>query len=148
MTEFTITTPSTSDVSDIWRLGHKASELLVSKRGEWHSKKDLSQWISNPGKDILLVAKENNTLIGFCFTTVLVGWAMCNDLYVTSSYRRQGVGKKLMEETIDKLKKKGIGYLGLIVNTDNLRGLKFYEKNGFVKGFTFRWMSRRFRPKR
>lgn len=148
MKNMTITTPSRSDIDTVWRLGRNAHELLVSQRGEWHSKKDLREWIGNPGKDILLVAKENDTVIGFCFTTVLVGWAMCHDLYVVSSYRRHGVGKKLVEETIGRLKKKRIGYLGLIVNTDNVDGQKFYEKNGFEKGFTFRWMSKRFRPKR
>ena len=109
--------------------------------------KSLHDWIQNPGKDILLVAKANDSFIGFCFTSAYVGWALCHNLYVIESGRRAGVGEQLINATIDKLKQKNITYLGLLVNVDNVSGQKFYEKNGFHQGYTFRWMGKKFKTK-
>lgn len=134
-----------TDVTQIWKLGHASWELHPSADSEWHTSDELKRWIDNLGSDILLIAKDKEKVVGFSLTSVFIDWAMCHDLYVDLKYRRLGIAKKLINETIKRLKKKEIAYLGLVVNVKNEGSLKFYSSNGFKKGYKFYWMYKRFR---
>lgn len=54
-----------------------------------------------------------------------------DELFVSSSYRRQGIAKKLYEGARDELKKKGVSgfFLCTLKNTD---AFKFYTKEGAI----------------
>lgn len=148
MNDIVITRVSLIDVDTIRKWGVNNRELLVSEHGDFYSKKDLKEWISHQDKDILLAARHDGKLVGVCLTTVMFGWAYCDTLYVDPKYRGQGIGKKFIDETIKKLKEKNIGYLALLANVDNKMGRRFYEHVGFQEGFTFKWLFKRFSPKK
>lgn len=51
---------------------------------------------------------------------------------ILPSYQRMGIGTKLMDAIISHLKVKGVPGLMLSVASDNIKGIKFYEKYGFT----------------
>ena len=52
-------------------------------------------------------------------------------MYVAEDYRRQGVGKLLMDGLSKWFRKKGISYMELHAHSDNPAALGAYEKYGF-----------------
>ncbi|MGK7886154.1 MAG: GNAT family N-acetyltransferase, partial [Crocosphaera sp.] len=54
-----------------------------------------------------------------------------NSLAVNSNYRKQGIGKQLIDNVKNKAKKNNYSLLTLNVWSDNVRGIEFYEKQGF-----------------
>lgn len=54
-----------------------------------------------------------------------------NDLYVLPEFRRRGVGRKLMVESLRKLKAKGVEAIRLSVLKENNAAVRLYEKLGF-----------------
>ena len=139
----TIVNAKEKDAEAVWELGHASWELHPSKDSQWHTPDELKRWFNNPGRDILLVAKNKEKTVGLSLTSVFVDWAMLHDLYVDTKYRRLGIGKKLISKTVKKLRQKRIAYLGLVVNEKNEEGLEFYQANGFNKGYKFFWMYQR-----
>ncbi len=52
------------------------------------------------------------------------------DITVKESFRKQGIGEKIVKELITRLKKDGLNWIGLIAE----RGThEFYERIGFIK---------------
>lgn len=54
-------------------------------------------------------------------------------LAVSKEYRKQGIGKKLLDMAIDLLKEKGIEKCHLFVNENNPEAKKFYKAAGWLK---------------
>lgn len=79
------------------------------------------------------VAEENGTIIG----TILAG----NDgrrgyvyhLCVAEDFRKQGIGKKLIDVMLEGMKQEGISKVALVVFAYNDTANAFYEKIGFSK---------------
>lgn len=148
MNDIVITEALLTDVDTIQKWGVNNRDLLASEHGDFYSKKDLKEWILHQHKDVLLAARHERKLVGICLTTVMFGWAISDVLYVVPEYRGQGIGKKLIDKTIEKLKEKDIGYLALLANVDNKTGFGFYERIGFKEGYTFKWLFKRFSLKK
>lgn len=142
MNKITITSAKLTDIDTLWKWGEENWELWGDAKYKWFSKRSLARWIEEPEDDILLVAKQNNCLVGMCITNVMRDWAFCYGLFVEKAYRKQGIGKLLLEETRKKLKEKGIESLTLLVDTKNTAALKFYKREGFYQGFNFYLMTK------
>lgn len=81
------------------------------------------------------IAKENGENIG-----ILVFYA--NDtnrkcayislIGVKDTYQGKGLGKWLLEFCENEAKQNGMKIIALEVDNDNLNGMKFYKRNGFV----------------
>ena len=56
---------------------------------------------------------------------------LLNALSVKSEYRRQGIGKRLIEEVKQKARAEGFASVSLIVWTDNLPAINLYSSLGF-----------------
>lgn len=54
-------------------------------------------------------------------------------LMVSDPYSRQGVGKELVKQCVNKLKEAGIGKCNLSVFPDNIRGRVFWQHIGFYE---------------
>jgi ribosomal protein S18 acetylase RimI-like enzyme len=55
-------------------------------------------------------------------------------MYVSPDFRGSGVGKKLMQEVIERVKKiKGLSKIMLSVTQPQENSLKFYQRLGFEK---------------
>lgn len=53
-------------------------------------------------------------------------------LAVADAYRRNGIGKALVEHALTALEKEGIRKVALVAFTDNTLGNQFWESQGFI----------------
>jgi len=88
----------------------------------------------------ILVAKEDNKIIGsvtlyfldlftFSFQPTIEIFNVC----VLREYRRNNIGKKLLEYVIEYAKKNGYNTIHFTCLEDNVAIHKFYENLGFIK---------------
>ncbi len=76
-----------------------------------------------------LLYLSNNTLVGFITFKIMYEKCEIEDIYIEEEYRRQGIGKKLLEEVEKKANK--CENITLEVNENNSVAIKFYESLGF-----------------
>jgi ribosomal-protein-alanine N-acetyltransferase len=84
----------------------------------------------------VVAENEHGDIIGVC--EMLRQWvrpldAFIHSFYVEESYRQRGVGKDLLENVIDILKKDGFRSVQLTVDPDNKPALSLYGRFGFIK---------------
>jgi ribosomal protein S18 acetylase RimI-like enzyme len=81
------------------------------------------------------VAVSDDAVIGWCDILVKPRPAQRHSgvlgVGVLSDYRRQGIGRALLEATIDAAKSKGLTRIELYVRTDNENARRLYEQLGF-----------------
>jgi len=90
-------------------------------------------------RSLLLVAKSNNKIVGFAYATlfreypleVSEPFAAVNDLYVLPDFRGRGIGRKLLNECLNRIKEKGFSAVMLNVLSEDKAAIKLYEKLGF-----------------
>jgi ribosomal protein S18 acetylase RimI-like enzyme len=91
----------------------------------------------DPGQ--IQVAEENGKLVGYVMSQRIVktpldmayNWSYVSDLYVKRNHRRQGVGRKLLQSTIEHLKSVGSGHIRLAVWHRNEGAIRLYKELGF-----------------
>lgn len=98
--------------SDPWSEKSIASELQNA----------LSLWI---------VAMDDETVAGYVGSQSVMGWSDMMNIAVSPSYRRQGIGARLVEELISRLREKKNNCLTLEVRVSNAAAISLYEKLGF-----------------
>lgn len=133
------------DVSKIIKIGKSIVEFRVdSNVKSFWSKKQLENWITSK-KDSLILAEINNKIVGFVFFAhhAPTGKVTFENAWVDNNLRCTGIIDDLVKEGVKDLKKKGAVYLFSLVKTDNLASIKFFEKNKFIKGFDFLWLSKK-----
>ena len=74
---------------------------------------------------------DGNKLIGF--GRILEDGVMCMfyDIGVHPNYEMKGVGTRIMQKLIDKVKDKGYASIGLFAWDKNPENIQFYEKFGY-----------------
>ena len=85
------------------------------------------------------VAAQDNLLVGYIIcmktdsTPLDMGykWSYISDIYVRPTYRRQGIGRKLIQAIVEYLKSVGSGHVRLAVWRGNSGAMKLYEELGF-----------------
>jgi ribosomal protein S18 acetylase RimI-like enzyme len=106
---------------------------------------NVSRWqryvmkIHEEDENQFFVAEFDGRLVGYILflkqseypLTTSASWASINELYVDLSYRRKGIGIKLMEQALKYLKTKGITYVRINVNVGNQAAINLYRKFGF-----------------
>lgn len=134
-----------SDIPKIIKISKDIGEFRVGlkDKGFW-SKEQLTNWVRSR-KDSLIVAEKNNEIIGFVMFAhhVPTGKVTFENAWVDQKLRESGIARKLVEEGIKDLRKKGATYLCGLAKKDNLASVKFLEKSKFMKGFDFSWLHRR-----
>lgn len=114
-------------VESLWASMAKGVNLGRSDTPEEIQKK-IAQ---DPG--LFIVAEENGQIIG----TVIGGFdgrrGLIYHLAVTTSFRGQGVGSRLMREIESRLRAKGCIRCYLLVTTDNNKAMRYYEKRGWER---------------
>lgn len=86
--------------------------------------------IDNPDS-FVLVAKENNQIIGFAGIWKAVDIMHLMDIVVAKAYRRKHIASLLLEEIINLSLKNDINELTLEVSQNNLPAINLYTKFGF-----------------
>lgn len=89
--------------------------------------------VLSPYKEVL-VAEKDKRLCGYILAEYDGKFMHVLSFGVYPEWRRQGVGKKLMDELVKVAKtNKGTDTLSLNVHVENISGLAFYEAYGFKK---------------
>jgi len=111
----------------LWRSIEKGVSLGSSDTPEEIKKKLLRD------PDLFLVAEEDGEIVG----TVIGGFdgrrGLIYHLAVSASYRRRGIGSKLMKEVEARLHAKGCIRCYLLVTTDNPEAMKYYKDLGWTQ---------------
>lgn len=82
---------------------------------------------------IYLVAKnEFNKVVGYIGVWVVFDEGHITNLAAHPLYRRQGVGRTLLNELVAVARRNGVQYLTLEVRRSNLSAQDLYQKIGFV----------------
>ena len=99
----------------------------------------INQWvipvIIRYGK--LIIAKKigDNRIVGVC--ELIKNWydvqaAFIHSLYVDKDFRSKGIGKKLLSEVINILKKESLESVELTVDPVNTAAINLYKRSGFI----------------
>jgi ribosomal-protein-alanine acetyltransferase len=84
-----------------------------------------------------LVAKVNGDIAGFIISQVEIEddtlYGHIITINVATNYRRKGIASKMLKETEEILKEKGITECHLEVREDNAAALKLYQNSGYQK---------------
>ena len=89
------------------------------------------------GLSIVFVAEKVDEIIGMCSVQTLISTAeggpagLLEDLIVRKDHRGNGIGTRLLSETLRWCDKKNISRLQLLRDADNGSALKFYGGNGW-----------------
>ena len=77
------------------------------------------------------VAESNGRIVGCCGVRNLVGEGEITNVVVAASYRRQGIGRQMLEYLLREVKTLGIGDCTLEVRVSNTPAIRLYESLGF-----------------
>jgi ribosomal protein S18 acetylase RimI-like enzyme len=91
------------------------------------------------GKAEVLFAQRGKEPVGFAHLTyptseryqTSVRFAVIHVMYVKPAYRRMGIGTRLMEEVVKRIKERGTENVRLNVLARNVEAVRFYERFGF-----------------
>lgn len=83
--------------------------------------------------EVVIVAEDNNKLIGYILFSFVLDEAELLKIGVLESHQRCGVGKNLHAKMEDYLREQNVKNIFLEVRIDNKKAINFYEKNGYEK---------------
>ena len=82
------------------------------------------------------VAVEGDTVVGWCdiLPEKLAGFAHCGELGmgVRKAWRGRGIGRRLLQATLDKAREKNLERVELEVYASNQAAVELYKRTGFV----------------
>jgi ribosomal protein S18 acetylase RimI-like enzyme len=139
----TITKPRLSDAPIMVKWGRESAALKDNSTDVWYPVKVIRTWIAHPKEDIILIARDGKKPVGMCLAHGMRDWAYCSTLYVAKAYRCKGIGSILFTKMVELAKKHKYIELALLVNRNNKEAKRFYLKQGFKKGYLFRWMGKK-----
>ena len=97
----------------------------------WSERSILSE-VDNP-LSLWVVALDGDRLVGYVGSQSVMGWADMMNLAVEPQYRKQGIGRNLVNILIEKLKQQEVACLTLEVRVSNLPAVTLYSELGFVE---------------
>lgn len=81
----------------------------------------------------IIVFKENNRIIGYCIFMLGADQGEILRIAVKEEARKKGIGKKLLEEALKKMKDEGAIEAFLEVRSKNAQAIALYKNAGFEK---------------
>ena len=88
--------------------------------------------LDNP-LSLWIVAIVSGNVVGYVGSQSVLGWADMMNLAVAPDYRKQGIGRKLVETLIEKLKANEVTCLTLEVRVSNEPAVTLYNSMGFME---------------
>ena len=83
--------------------------------------------------NVYLGYEEDDTLVGFIGCSLMFETLAINNFSVLSSYKRQGIGEKLLQGLLAYGKEKGVENFILEVRVSNEAAIALYKKYGFIE---------------
>ena len=104
-------------------------ELDLKTINHWNQ----NQWVNELEKDYVnaIAIYLNNSMAGVCVFLKMYDELEIRYLSVHPSYKRRGLGKKLINNIIKECKNERITRIILEVSSKNMQALSFYEYFGF-----------------
>lgn len=126
------------DVSTIWELGSNINEFETANDIVLFWPESILENCIDKTDVMILVAEEESKMIGFYIININLSFkkAELENIYVIDEYRRKGIGKALLERSLEELSKLGIE--NVCAMSDD--AVDFLVRNGFTKGNQFYWM--------
>lgn len=81
---------------------------------------------------LYITAKENGKLLGFAGMSSILDEGYVNNIAVAPSYRRRGIGRRLMSALIEYSYRLSLSFLTLEVRESNTEAISLYSGLGFV----------------
>jgi ribosomal protein S18 acetylase RimI-like enzyme len=130
------------DINSIINLGKDVKEFDTTKEVVSFWPRHIIENCINSKNDILMIAEENNKLIGFIIiqNSITFKKAVIENIFVHKDYREKGIAQKLLQKSIRKLKELKCEYIATFVKENNIVPTNFYLKNKFNKGEKFIWL--------
>jgi [ribosomal protein S18]-alanine N-acetyltransferase len=106
-------------------------DALCFNEYDAYTLEDYRRWYDfNP--DLCLVAEIGGRVAGDVISRIVKGKAELASMATHPDFRRQGVASALFKETIQRVKRYGIGHIDIEVRKTNFSGLRFWEEMGFT----------------
>ncbi|GHU05568.1 ribosomal-protein-alanine acetyltransferase [Alphaproteobacteria bacterium] len=93
------------------------------------SEKDMVETLSMPGTFAFLL--EEKTPCGYLIGRIAADETEILSVMVTPPFRRQGLGRRLLDAAIEESRRKGASMIFLEVDSQNFNAQAVYEKAGF-----------------
>ena len=94
------------------------------------SLRSITSELSNP-LSLWVVAVTGDTVVGYVGSQSVMGEADMMNLAVMPEYRRQGIGRRLVEELVSRLAANQVKSLTLEVRASNDPAIAIYDEMGF-----------------
>ena len=127
-----------SDLDDMLRLlGILFSVEQDFSFDETKQRQGLKMLLDEPDNCCIMVAEHEHRVIGMCTAQILISTAeggrsaLLEDVVVEEAYRKQGIGKDLLEGMEKWAVARGAKRCQLLADQDNGNALIFYEKSGW-----------------
>lgn len=105
----------------VFKNGYSIEDLLeIKKENQWFSLAAIHK--GSIVGNIIIIVKEDENYDKF-------GWI--DDFFVSKEFRREGIGKSLLEKALYELKLRNINESRLEVWSSNVRAMQLYKKLGF-----------------
>lgn len=83
------------------------------------------------GDSYAVVEEVNGEIIGYASYYIHIDEGDINNVAVTANYRKQGIGKSLVNALLQDAKARGVNKLFLEVRENNITAIKLYESLNF-----------------
>jgi len=117
----------------------QASEREADETPFWPKEK-IRDWLKTEN-DVLLIAEKDEEIIGYFMSLfhIPTGLAYIENVFVEENYRKEGVGDKLFEKGIKRLKDNGARYVAVLSKPDNYQMHSLLDDRAFNRGNQFVW---------
>jgi diamine N-acetyltransferase len=83
------------------------------------------------------IIKNSDKIVGYCIATKKETAGEIDSIYIDDAYRKAGYGKKLIDESINWLKRKKCKKIMVAVANGHENVFDFYKKSGFYPRLTY-----------
>ena len=128
-TEMIIRTMNIADYEKVYALWMSCKNMGFNNLDD--SKEGIEKFL-NRNPNTSFVAEANDTIVGIILTGHDGRRGYIYHMSVDKNFRRQGIGKQLVERSLAALKEEGINKTALLVFNRNEIGNAFWEKQGFI----------------
>lgn len=142
MSELVIRDMREADVAAVVAIGRGASELKTNEDDEFWDEELLKDWVA--GDDVMLVVESGGRVVGFMLTQIhkATKAGYLSDVAIHPDWRGQGIGSRLIEAVLARLKERGIQYVYGLTKVENEKIHGLLKKFGFTQGNAFYWFEK------
>ncbi|MBU4300363.1 MAG: GNAT family N-acetyltransferase [Nanoarchaeota archaeon] len=110
----------------------ESSRMEYSRKAEMLTRKYLQRYLSNDYSTFLVAEDGNETMGHIVFSYDEWNNSIHIDLlFIRPNRQNQGIGSKLIDAVVERVKKQGARIIFLETNKMENDAIKFYKKNGF-----------------